>query len=355
MTWRITVSSRCNLACLMAALAWSALACVDTTAPWLKRPPRDAGATSTSTGRTSSETLTSTATSIRETQTTSAAETQTSSHTATSSNATDTASATETGGATKTDTDTRVDAGVDARPAFDGVPDAPMDVAVDRPPMPSEGLLVYYSFDEIANNAVADLSGNNNTGKLNGQCSLTTGVVNKALVLTPSTADAGSGYVTVSGTWLQSMTTMTVAAWIRPESKVPWQRVFHFGLGSNGNSFMFLAENTPLTGGMRFAIQGATDAGLIQPTIDGPALPVKRWKHVAVVLTGTAGQIYVDGVLAASNTNIPLRPSDLGETAGNWIGKSEFSWDPAFDGQVDEFRIYNRALSATELATLATP
>jgi hypothetical protein len=248
-----------------------------------------------------------------------------------------------------------VDAPGDARPVIDTISDVPLDVAVDRAPKPSDGLLIYYSFDLIAGNTVADLSGNSRTGMLNGQCSLTTGMVNKALVLTPSTTDAGSGYVIVPGAWIPSTSAMTLAVWIRLENIVSWQRVFHFGLGANGNSFMFLAVSTPQTGGMRFAIQGGTDGGLIQPTIDGPALPAKHWKHVAIVLTGTAGRLYVDGVLAASNTKIPLRPSDLGETAGNWIGKSEFAWDPTFDGQVDEFRIYDRALSASEIATLATP
>ncbi len=374
------MTSRCNLACLLAALAWFALACVDTTAPWLKRLPRDAGVpsatrTATATATTASEIVTSTATSTSETQTaTATSETLTSTATATSTGSANTATvtssstktspsdgtaatgvATSTKSNTKTAVDAGVDAVVDARPVADAVVDAPLDVAVDRVPMPKDGLIVYYSFDQIADNTVADLSGNSRTGMLNGQCSLTTGVVNKALSLTPSTTDAGSGYVTLPGTWILSTNAMTIAVWIRLENILPWQRVFHFGLGANGNAFMFLAVNTPQTGGMRFAIQGTTDAGLIQPTIDGPALPAKTWKHVAVVLTGTAGRVYVDGVLAASNTNIPLRPSDLGETAGNWIGKSQFSWDPTFDGQVDEFRIYNRALSASEIAVLATP
>jgi len=47
-----------------------------------------------------------------------------------------------------------------------------------------------------------------------------------------------------------------------------------------------------------------------------------------------------------------VRPSNLGNTANNWIGRSQFAVDPFFDGFIDDFRIYSRALSATEIAAL---
>ena len=49
-----------------------------------------------------------------------------------------------------------------------------------------------------------------------------------------------------------------------------------------------------------------------------------------------------------------LKPSSLGNTTQNYIGKSQFG-DPYLNGQVDEFRIYSSALTASEVATLITP
>jgi hypothetical protein len=49
-----------------------------------------------------------------------------------------------------------------------------------------------------------------------------------------------------------------------------------------------------------------------------------------------------------------FRPSSLGSTPNDWIGKSEFAANPYLDGAIDEFRIYNRALSAAEISALAT-
>jgi hypothetical protein len=47
-----------------------------------------------------------------------------------------------------------------------------------------------------------------------------------------------------------------------------------------------------------------------------------------------------------------LHPSNLGNTTNNWIARSQFAVDPLFDGFIDDFRIYSRALSAAEIAAL---
>jgi hypothetical protein len=62
--------------------------------------------------------------------------------------------------------------------------------------------------------------------------------------------------------------------------------------------------------------------------------------------------IYVNGIQKASSTAITVRPADFNPVL-NYIGRSQFSSDPLFNGNFDEFRIYNYALSATEIAQLA--
>ena len=61
--------------------------------------------------------------------------------------------------------------------------------------------------------------------------------------------------------------------------------------------------------------------------------------------------LYLDGRAADAVTTETL-PSDLGSTTQNWIGRSQWD-DPYFLGSIDEFRIYNRALSADEIQYLA--
>jgi hypothetical protein len=48
-----------------------------------------------------------------------------------------------------------------------------------------------------------------------------------------------------------------------------------------------------------------------------------------------------------------LNPAALGATNQNWIGRSQFSADPFLGATVDDFQIYDHALSASEVAALA--
>jgi hypothetical protein len=56
----------------------------------------------------------------------------------------------------------------------------------------------------------------------------------------------------------------------------------------------------------------------------------------------------------ATNNNMTVTPADLGATNQNWIGRSQFSADPYLSATVDDFQIYSRALSASEVAALAS-
>jgi hypothetical protein len=75
---------------------------------------------------------------------------------------------------------------------------------------------------------------------------------------------------------------------------------------------------------------------------------------VAVTIGGSTGVLYVDGVPVGTNSSMTLSPSALGITTQNYIGKSQYN-DPYFNGQVDEFRIYNDVLGAGDVATFVIP
>ena len=113
---------------------------------------------------------------------------------------------------------------------------------------------------------------------------------------------------------------------------------------------MFLTPKNGANGKIRFAIK---NNGSAEQIIDGQAaLPTGGWHHVAVTLNGSTGILYVDGVQVGSNTAMTIKPSDLGATTQNWIGRSQYSADPYLDGRVDDFRIYNSAMSASQVMHL---
>jgi beta-xylosidase len=141
----------------------------------------------------------------------------------------------------------------------------------------------------------------------------------------------------------------TFAAWIKWDGGADWQRVFDFG--NNSPRYLFLTPRTSTTGRMRFAITTNDLAG--ERVIDAPlALPTNSWCHVAVTLDGSRGVMYLNGDPVATNASLPIRPWQV-LARSNYIGKSQIASDPTFNGRVDSFRLFSRALSAAEVKEIA--
>ena len=81
------------------------------------------------------------------------------------------------------------------------------------------------------------------------------------------------------------------------------------------------------------------------------------WKSVVYTQTGTTGTLYADGVQVARNTAVTVPPSAVGNgvTTANHLGRSNYGTDRFLKGRVANFRIYDRALTAAEVAVVAQP
>jgi hypothetical protein len=154
-------------------------------------------------------------------------------------------------------------------------------------------------------------------------------------------------YVSLPAGVVGALADFTIAAWVNPGAASTWSRVFDFGTGTA--RYMFLTVNAG--GGPRFAVTAAGN-GAEQQLNRAGQLPLNTWTHLAVTHAGDTGTLYVNGVAVATNTAMTLRPSDLGPTPNNWIGRSQFA-DPLLNGAVDDFQIYDRGLSAADVAALA--
>ncbi len=71
--------------------------------------------------------------------------------------------------------------------------------------------------------------------------------------------------------------------------------------------------------------------------------------------TGTTGTLYEDGVQVGQNTGVTVLPSQIGDgtTTNNVLGESNYAADNTLKGKVKGFRIYDRALTADEVAAIA--
>jgi Alpha-L-arabinofuranosidase B, catalytic/Alpha-L-arabinofuranosidase B (ABFB) domain/Concanavalin A-like lectin/glucanases superfamily/Lamin Tail Domain/NPCBM-associated, NEW3 domain of alpha-galactosidase len=160
---------------------------------------------------------------------------------------------------------------------------------------------------------------------------------------------SGNGdYVALPGGIVGSLNDFTISAWVNPAAVTTWSRIFDFG--NNTNQYMFLSVDGG-GAGLRFAIT-TTGNGAEQQLTGGGQLPLNTWSHVAVTLSGNTGRLYLNGNLVATNANMTLHPSSLGSTTNDWIGRSQFP-DPSLNATVDDLQIYDRALTATDVGSLA--
>jgi hypothetical protein len=147
---------------------------------------------------------------------------------------------------------------------------------------------------------------------------------------------------------LDSATFMTWVNWARVGATV--QRIFDFGTGTD--NFMFLSPGNGGGGGsMQFNI--TTPGGATTLT----ATPLAAgWHHLAVTIDADSGEmiIYLDAVSVASGSTTII-PSDLGNTTSNWLGRSQSGGYLWFIGLLDDFRIYDYALTQEEIGLAMAP
>jgi hypothetical protein len=262
-------------------------------------------------------------------------------------------------------TDASIDApvpGVDAV-AIDASPDAFVDTS----------LMLRYDFeDTMTATKVTDSSGRGKDGTLSDVAAWTTaGRTNHGIALVggrPATQ-----YVSLPNGILTGVSDFTIAVWVKFNQfdvTTDWARIYDFGngtvdgSGTPANRWMFLTVNNGE--GVHAASFGGSPQNeniLLSGTATGAnTLPTGVWKHF--VLTGSGGnrQLFIDGYPAASVTAGPVvNPSEMEPLSpDSWLGRSRFYNppqfnDPGLNGSMDEFRIYNRVLSQTEIADLAWP
>lgn len=208
--------------------------------------------------------------------------------------------------------------------------------------MPNLGQFGYWKFDETGGTKGIDAWGANH-GTLAATATRATGYAGQSLLLN-GTATA---YASLPASEVISLNNFTIATWVRMDAISTWMRVFDFGSGTN--QYMFMTVQAAVVSGkstVRYAIKnGGTELNVSY----NYTFPLNTWTHLAVTQSGNTASLYINGTLVATNTNINIKPSALGNTTQNYLGKSQFSADPMFKGSIDEFKIYNRALSASEI------
>lgn len=222
------------------------------------------------------------------------------------------------------------------------------------------GLIAHWKLNETSGTTAVDTSLSGHNATLTGTTAWTTGQDGGG-----HDFDYGSGddyFTAPTTTALDNVQEddYTVMAYVKPNSIPP-------GTGSANNGAYAIVSKEGYHLGL---IYGAGGEFLMEHWLDGPtytgagtfgtSYPPGRFYHVAGVVSRADGtiKIYVDGVLAGTGTFSPGSAArDYGSS--RWrigiSGPGASEWGHAADAVIDDARVYNRALSAEELAAYANP
>ncbi len=198
-------------------------------------------------------------------------------------------------------------------------------------------LAAYWKFDEGSGNTAFDSSGNGNNGTFVGSPQWVAGKFGGALQFD------GDDYVNCgNGPSLQIQDQITLAFWFNVQA---FQNTWEAFMAKSDSAYR--ASRGGGTGNATHLGISGTSVGGGNGWFNGTVIVTGgEWHHYAGTYDGSAGRIYIDGVLDVTSQGtgrINLTASDL------YIGENSGATGRFLHGVLDEVRIYRRALTDSEI------
>lgn len=167
--------------------------------------------------------------------------------------------------------------------------------------------------------------------------------------------DGVDGYVDLPNGIVSGLGNATIETWVTYNGGNAWSRLFDLGISAggedvpgNGQDFLFFSPKIPAGFPLFDANQpnGGDSTVLNLPGF----FPVGKEVHLVVTYSYSANltRVYMDGVLLATGP-AGFALSTLNDI-NNWLGRSQYN-DPYFNGSFNEFRLYDGAMTAAQVAT----
>jgi hypothetical protein len=204
---------------------------------------------------------------------------------------------------------------------------------------PPSGLVSWWPGDGNAN----DIQGTNNGTLVNG-ATFAAGVVGSAFSF-----GGADDYVEIpSSPNLNPGTAITLEAWLFADGTPAAQQGIAGtwdDVSGNNRTYLLWLQN----GAMEFLI--SPDGGAYGRAVDSTAFPLNRWVHVVATYDGSNIRIYRDGTQVGT---VPQAGPIASNNRPFFIGRTDSgsSGSHFWKGRIDEFSLYDRALSSNEIAAI---
>ncbi len=201
----------------------------------------------------------------------------------------------------------------------------------------NSGLVGWWTMDgkDVVNGVLQDKSGNGNTGNLVNIATSTFYTLGK---IGQAGKFDGSDDVIVASSDLVGTGADSICAWIKPSG---WGEGGFGRLFDNSVMWFYLVQT-----GQSLRFTSNQSSGFYFDTTSS-SIKLNQWQHVCAVRDASgSGIVYINAV--SNNTGNTGTPA-AGSTS--YIG-NRAAGDRAFNGLIDDVRIYNRVLSASEITQL---
>lgn len=202
----------------------------------------------------------------------------------------------------------------------------------------TQGLVARYEFEQSA----ADLSENRLDGVVFNSQGFTFGTTDcrsgKAALL----LDGIDNYMCIAPSAV-NLSQLTIAAWVyNPGTIAADSRFFDFGSDDTHYAHLSLNHESSI-------LLTLKDGDRVQ-TVNAGTFP-EGWHHLALTIGTDAITIYVDGEVKGINSLVSVRLTDIRPVC-NYIGRGHTHDVPLMNSYVDDLRIYNYALSRSDIESL---
>lgn len=230
------------------------------------------------------------------------------------------------------------------------------------------GLRAVWGFDKTGTGTFLDSSGNNFHGTVTG--AVTQGAPGSGPVSRAASFPFAGSYLSISPNvinGLASKTQLTFSFWYKQAAiATPGYRTIFSHQLNNGQSVTiaygivaglprvaFIQDfANPASGS---SIQGVSFVPRVgnDSVVTNPAMPLddNEWHHILVTVNGNNKTVYVDGDFTTPSQSTTVGFSGTG--TNTYLGKfSSFNTARGIEGELDQFLIYSRVLTAAELLAL---
>jgi hypothetical protein len=218
----------------------------------------------------------------------------------------------------------------------------------------TSGLVGYWSFDgsQMSGNTATDGSGSGNSGTLTGGPTKTIGVLGQGVKF-----DGSDDYVTMGdAVALNGTQSRTISTWVKfssdPLTTAQW--LVERGNATNATYWLWWNGDNSFSLGDNTLVCGHRIANGTGEQIANTWTPVANmWYHVSCVYDGSQLIEYVNGVLLGSAGSATGSVTDETSSARTLqLGRRIATGGSNLNGILDDVRIYNRAISASEVSKL---